>query len=98
MPIFVDLNYGHNKVTDKSITGLVGFLGGITITWYTKYQSSVMASVFSTKFTSLKKAIEEVVTCRYYCRAFGIRLTHPTIICEDNMPVVVNTSNPESNL
>ena len=96
--IFVDSNYSHDKVTGKSITGLVGFLGGTPITWYAKRQSSVMTSTFGAEFTSLKKAVEEAEMYRYYCRAFGMKMTKPTVIFEDNMAVVLNSSNPGSTL
>ena len=98
MTIFINSNYGHDKVIGKSITGLIGFLGGTSITWFAKRQLSVMTSTFSTEFTSLKKAVEEAVAYRYYCRAFGMRMIYPTTIYEDNMSIVLNTSDLDSNL
>ena len=57
-----------------------------------------MTSIFSAEFISLKKAVEEVVTCRYYCRASGIRVLEPTVIYKDNTSMVLNISNLEINL
>lgn len=96
--IFIDSNHGHDRVTGKSITRLLGFVGGTPITWNEKRQSSVMTSSFGAEFISLKRAVEEAISCRYYCRFFGMRLSKPTIICEYNMSVVLDSTQPISNL
>ena len=57
-----------------------------------------MTSAFGAEFTSLNRAVEEVIVYRYFCRSFGMRVTKPTIIYEDNMSVVLSSSNLESTL
>ena len=57
-----------------------------------------MRSAFGAKFTSFKKAIEEGSIYRYYCRVFGMRILKSVIIYENNILVVLNTSNLDSNL
>ena len=59
--IFVDSNYGHDKVTGKSITGLILLIGSTLVNWFAKRQSSCLTSTFGAEFTSLKKAIEEAI-------------------------------------
>ena len=96
--IFVDSNHGHDKVTGKSITGIVSLLGSTPANWYAKRQSSCLTSTFGAEFISLKKAVEEAVALRCYCRSFGMKVTRPTITHEDNMSVVMNCTNPGSKL
>ena len=96
--IFVDSNHGHDKVTGKLITGLISLLGSTPANWYAKRQSSCLTSTFGAEFVSLKKAVEEAVVMRYYCRAFGMKITKPTVIYEDNMSVVMNYTIPGSKL
>ena len=98
MTIFVDLNHGHDKVTGKSITDLIGLLGSTPINWYAKWQSAVMTLTFGAEFTSLKRAAEEAIVYWYFFRSFGMRVTKPTIIYEDNISVVLSSSNPDSTL
>ena len=57
-----------------------------------------MTSNFGAEFTSLKKATEEAVALRHYCRAFGMRVSTPTVVYEDNMSLVINITNPGSTL
>ena len=96
--IFVDSNHGHDKVTGKSITGLTSLIGSTPVNWFAKRQSSCLTSTFGAEFTSLKKAVEEAVVLRCYCRAFGMKVTKPAILYEDNMSVVINSTNPGSTL
>lgn len=55
-----------------------------------------MTSMFVTKFTRLKKVVEEAVTCRYYSRLLGMKVTEPTIAHENNIDAVVSSSDPGS--
>ena len=61
-------------------------------------QSSYLTSDFGAEFTILKKSVEEAIVIRFYCRSFGMKVTRPTITCEDDMPVVINFNNPRSTL
>ena len=53
---------------------------------------------FGAEFTALKKAVEEVITLRYYLRSMGIQVNKVTPIYVDNMGVVLNASNLGSTL
>ena len=96
--IFVDANHAHDKVTGRSVTGLFCFVGSTPVLWKSKRQASVQTSTFGAEFTALKKAVEEVITLRYYLRSMGIRVSKATPIFVDNMGVVLNASNPGSTL
>ena len=96
--IFVDANHAHDKVTGRSVTGLLCFVGSTPVSWKSKRQASVQTSTFGAEFTALKKAVEEGITLRYYLRSMGIKVGKPTPIFVDNMGVVLNASNPGSTL
>jgi Reverse transcriptase (RNA-dependent DNA polymerase) len=96
--IFVDANHAHDKVTGRSVTGLFCFVGSTPVSWRSKRQASVQTSTFGAEFTTLKKAVEEGITLRYYFRSMGIKVAKPTPIFVDNMGVVLNASNPGSTL
>ena len=96
--IFVDSNHGHDKITGKSITGLVVFVGRTPIFYQSKRQASVQTATFGAEFIALKKAVEEAITTRYYLRSMGVRITKPTVIYGDNLSAIKNTTNPSSQL
>ena len=96
--IFVDSNHGHDLITGKSITGLIVFVGRTPIALYSKRQASVQTSTFRTEFISLKRAVEEAVTTRYYLRLMGVHVTMPTTIYGDNLSAINNAASPRSPL
>lgn len=96
--IFCDSDHAHDKLTGRSITALLGFVGSTPIIWQSKRQTSVQTSSFGAEFTALKKAVEEVVSLRYHLRAMGVQVSKPSPIYVDNMSVVLNASNPGSTL
>ena len=82
--IFVDSNHGHDKITGKSVNGIIMFVGRTLIHWESKRQSSVQTSTFGAEFISMKKAVEEAVTTRYYLRSMGVEVSRSSIIYADN--------------
>ena len=50
------------------------------------------------RINGIKKAVEEVVTMRYYLRSMGILITKPLIMYGDNLSAIVNVANPGSRL
>jgi len=96
--IFVDSNHGHDRLTGRSITGLISFVGRTPIYYMSKRQSSVQTPTFGAEFVALKKAVEEAITLRYYLRSMGIKVTKPSIIYGDNLSAITNAINPGSAL
>jgi hypothetical protein len=96
--IFVDADHAHDKVTGRSITGLLSIIGSTPATWAARRQSAVSTSTFSAEFLALRRAVEEAVTLRYHLRSMGIKVESATPIWVDNMGVVLNATNPASSL
>ena len=44
----------------------------------------------------MKRAVEEVITCRYYLRSFGVKVTVPMNVYGDNLSAITNKINPGS--
>ena len=96
--IFVDSNHGHDKVTGRSITGLISFIGRTPVYWAAKRQSAVQTATFGAEFVALKKAVEEAITLRYHLRSMGIAVSKPTAIYGDNLSAITNATIPSSAL
>ena len=78
--IFVDSNHGNEKVTGKSLTGLMSLLGSTPANGFSKRQSSCLTLTFGAEVVSLKKAVEEAVAMSCCCRSFGVKITKPTVM------------------
>ncbi len=96
--MFCDSDHAHDKVTGRSITGLLGFVGSTPVLWRSKRQSCVHTSTFGAEFTALKAAVEEILEIRYFLRSMGVHVTKPTPIFVDNLGVVINATDPSSSL
>jgi hypothetical protein len=96
--LFCDADHAHDKVTGRSITGILGMVGSTPVIWSSKRQASVQTSTFGAEFTALKKAVEDVVMLRYHLRSMGVKISKATPVYVDNLGVVLNASNPASTL
>jgi len=66
--IYVDADHGHDKITGRSITGIISFVGRSPIQWESKHQGAVQTASFGAEFVALRKAVEEAITMRYYLK------------------------------
>ena len=69
---WVDASHRMNKVTRKSHTGFIIFCNRAPILWYSKKQSTVESSAFSSEFIAMKVCMEAIQGLIYKLRMFGI--------------------------
>ena len=96
--IFADSNHGHDKVTGRSVTGMISFVGRTPVHWSAKRQGAVQSATFGAEFVALKRAVEEAITLRYHMRSMGVAVTQPTVIYGDNLSAITNATMPGSAL
>ena len=96
--IFSDSDHGHDKVTGRSITGILVFLGSTPIYWSSKRQSSVQLSTYGAEFIALNTGVQMAEEVRYHLRAMGVKVDAPTVIYEDNQSVCMSAADPGSTL
>ena len=56
--IFCDASHATNQVTRRSTTGIIIFLNGTPVKWYSKRQNTIESSTFGFEFVALKIAAE----------------------------------------
>ena len=95
---FVDASHAPDRKTRRSHTGFVLFVNRAPIVWYSKRQSTVESSTFSSELIALKICMEHVVALRFKLRMFGVPIDGETKILCDNKSAVTNCSQLESTL
>ena len=95
---FVDAAHAGNMITRRSHTGIIIFINGAPIIWYSKRQATVEASTFGSELVALRIAKDLIVGLRYKLRMFGVPINGPANVYCDNNGVVKNTSIPASAL
>ena len=98
MTAFVDASHASNKITRRSHTGFVIFLNRAPIYWYSKRQSTVETSTFSSEFIAMKACVEQIIALRYKLRMFGVAVDQPADVLCDNQSCVNNSSKVDSTL
>ena len=63
--MFCDASHATDLVTRRSTTGIIFFLNGAPIKWYSKRQNTIESSTFGSEFVALKIAMEMNDGLRY---------------------------------
>ena len=95
---YVDADHAHDTVTRRSVSGILLFINGMPIKWYSKRQTTVETSSYGSELVAARIAIELVIELRYKLRMLGVPVDSPTHLLGDNMSVVLNTTVPSSQL
>jgi len=98
LTMFVDASHAANVVTRQSRTGVIIYVMGAPVIWFSKKQNSIETSSFGSEFMALKTGIELLEGLRYKLRMMGVPIDGYCSTFVDNNSVVVNTSSPESTL
>jgi hypothetical protein len=96
--MFCDAAHATDLITRRSTTGIIFFLNGTPIPWYSKRQNTIESSTFGSEFVALKIAAEMNDALRYKLRMFGLEIDGETNGFCDNNSVVKNVTSPESTL
>jgi hypothetical protein len=94
--VFVDSDHAHDKVTRRSITGIIMFVGRTPVYYSSKRQGSIETSTYGAEFCAMKTCIEELISLRYMMRCLGVKVEHASLVCGDNLGVIQNISIKDS--
>ena len=93
---FVDSDHAHDKVTRRSMTGIIILLGRTPVFYHSKRQGSVETSTYSAEFMAMRTAVEELISLRYMLRCLGVRVETAVYLFGDNLGVIQNATIKDS--
>jgi hypothetical protein len=93
---FVDSDHAHDKVTRRSVTGLLILVGRTPVFFSSKRQGSVETSTYGAEFCAMRTAAEEIIAVRYMIRCLGVKVRRATPVFGDNLGVIQNCTIKES--
>ena len=91
-------DHAHDRRTRRSITGMLAFVGSTPVYWASKRQGFVNCSTYASEFYALRQGVEEISHLRYMLRCLGIPVKTASSLFGDNLGVIQNAANPESDL
>jgi hypothetical protein len=74
--VFVDSDHAHDKITRRSVTGIMIFVGRTPIFFSSKRQGAVETSTYGAEFCAFRHAAEETIAIRYMLRCMGVKVEH----------------------
>jgi hypothetical protein len=95
---YCDADHAGCRVTRRSHSGILLYVNGAPITWYSKRQNTVESSTFGSEFVAMRIAVEQIEGLRYKLRMMGIPVDGPANVYCDNQSVFKNAAFPESTL
>jgi hypothetical protein len=95
---YVDADHARDKLTRRSVTGIVLLVNNTPLTWMSKRQKTVETSTYGSELVAARIATDLIIEWRYKLRMLGIILEDTSLLVGDNMSVVVNTTLPSSSL
>ena len=98
MNVFMDAAHATDVIMWHSVTGILIYLMGAPIWWFSKWQNMIESSTFGSEFVAAKIAVEMVEGIRYKLHMMGISPDGPANCFWDNKSIVLNATNPASTL
>jgi hypothetical protein len=96
--VYVDSDHAHDKVSGRSISGVMVMVGSTPIIWKSKRQGAVQTSTYGAEFSAMRLATKETITIQYMLRALGINVSKPSNIAGDNAGVISNATVRDASL
>ena len=94
--VFCDASHADCLVTRRSTTGILIFVNGTPIRWYSKRQNTVESSTYGSEFVAMRIATEMLIALRTSLRMLGVPLDGPADVFCDNNSVVQSSTIPAS--
>jgi hypothetical protein len=57
--VFFDANHAHDHQTQRSITGIIVFVGSTPVLWPSKCQDCIATSTYTAEFVTMRSTVEE---------------------------------------
>ena len=95
---FVDADHAGDRLTRRSMSGILIFVNRAPIIWHSKKQNTVEAATFGSEFVALRICTDMIKSLRYKLRMFGVPIEGSASVFCDNQSVVYNATLPESTL
>jgi transposase InsO family protein len=85
---YADADWAEDRITRKSISGLICKVFGAPVSWSSRRQDSVSKSTTEAEFYAISEAVSEVQWIENVLHEFEIKVESPVIIYSDNQSTI----------
>ena len=98
MTTFHDANLGHDKISGKSVTGVLHYFNKTPIDWFTKKQGTVELATFGSENNAAREAVQQINANKLTLMYLGAPIHDTPILLGDNQSVVNSDTSPKGKL
>jgi hypothetical protein len=84
----VDANLYNNALIGRSVTGVLHFINGTPIDWYSKKQATVKSATYGSEFVAARTCVEQIIDLRHTLQYLGVPVIKMSQMFRDNKTVV----------
>jgi len=95
---YKDANLYHDLLTGRSVTGILHFLNGTPIDWFSKKQSTVETATYGSEFVAARLATDQILDLRISLRYLGVPVEEQSFLFGDSQSVITSATVPQSPL
>jgi hypothetical protein len=95
---YKDANLYHDMATGKAVTGVIHFLNGTPVEWFTRKQPTVETATYGSEFSAARTAIQQIAGLRLTLQYLGVNIDSTSYLFGDNESVVKSSTLPQSQL
>jgi len=92
---FIDANFGHDKVTRRSCSGILTIMNLTPIDRLSKLQNKVETAACGSEFCGVRQTIDKILAERCKSCAPGVPLDGPACMFGDNKSAVLSSTIPD---
>ena len=96
--IWVDADHARDKVTCRSVSGIIMMVNSTVVRTFSKRQTTVESSTYGSELVASRIATDMAVEICYTLQMLGVPLDGSVLLLGDNKSVVLNTTIPSSAL
>lgn len=97
MSIFFNSDHAHDKITGRSISGIIVMIGSTPILWKSRRQGAFQTLTYGAEFSAMRTATEEAIAICYMLCSLGIKVSRPSDLSGDNA-VISNATTYDATL
>jgi hypothetical protein len=91
---YVDADHASDKVTRRSVTGIIVFLNNTLVHTFLEGQKTVAASTYVAAMVAARIATDIPLKIRHSLRKMGVPLDGPALMIGDDQSVIINSTVP----
>jgi hypothetical protein len=80
---YVDADHARDKLTRRSVTGILIFLNNTPISWTSKRQKTVESSTYGSELVASRIAVKMIISLRYFISMLGSHLEKSSLLLGD---------------